>query len=237
MKKIVLLYKVFIPLLSFAAAGFADRRTDYLNYLDPSVKMISISTAVFFILFVFISCLYKSRLSLIFNKIIECLKERNFLATLVIGCLTSTILTVITFFFDIILWIFALFPILLILLVYPVVLSSRLRNKWLLNKKILWLQSITFISLVFSVNIFIFCVEFNILSVPPPLFLGNDRFSFTPMLHYPLDVLFQMFESIILYGLIVMLSLFLVGSGNIIRRLKNKLWQKQESYSFGKNDL
>lgn len=231
MKKICVLLNLCVPIMGFAAAGFADRRIDLLDWLGPSIKMISISTACFFILLFLLSYFYKYRISIIFGKIIEYLRRKRFLATLITGCFTSTILAFITFFLDMIFWFLALLPVLFILTVYPIVLGSRLRNKWLLNKKVLWLQSITFISLVFSVIIFIACVELNILSVPAPFYVGVNRFNSTPFLDYPLDALSHIFEGIIYYGMDVLLSLFFVGLGNILRSLQNNLSHKHGSYS------
>lgn len=230
-KRIGVLLGLGIPLVGFAAIGYANRKADFLSWLSPAVNMISLSTSILFIALIIISFLFKKRLSVAVDKFSAYLRRRNLLSTLVTGCFTSTILAFISLWLDIIFETAALLLFPFILLSYLILLSSRLRKKWLLNKKALWLQTILFLSIIFSVIVFILGVGFHIISIPEPFDARDSRLLFSRILYYPYDAIYQMFQVVIFYGLDVIISLFFVSCGNLLRIFRDKFSQKQESYS------
>ena len=217
---------LFSSLICFGRAGFADAFYDFQAWVYPAYLTCLLIGTCILALLIFLSWRFRTRTDRMCAKASEYLRTHRLLGVLVAGALLAIPLGIAMSVLWQLIWLMAIFVFMGVIYSFPFALAiGRLRNKFLLNRKMLKWGCILAISAILASVLFIVLIELKLLPFSEDSIFARSR-SGIYITSHPWDSLKDIWAMTGLLIVEVIFSLILVLIGKSIRYIYRR---------FGKN--
>lgn len=228
MRKFIFTSLVSIPSLIFAAAGIADRFAEHQKWIFPAyANCLKFGLLILISMFI-VTLIYKEQTQAILGRVSHYMINRPIIAIIFSGFLLAIPIGLICAILWEVLWVFAIFPVMGLMIIFPIIpASKRLREKYLLSVLYLKWSLLISISAIMASSVFIVLTNCHILpdtetSLWAPWFVSRSN-SYT--LTHPCDSMKEIWKMplILIVEIIISITVYLLGILNRYIRKKISL--------------
>lgn len=231
---------LFVNLTAFSAAGFADAYHDHQRWIFPAYAYCLLFGLIILLVLVSMSLMFKTKTRYISEHISEYLIQHPPLAIVFAGILMAIPIGIIIAVSWEIVWFFAIFPVMILMVIFPIVLvNKRFREKLLLSPfGIKWGLLISISSIMASV-LFITLTECNLLIGTGITYLARPDRShpgfYSPT--HPYDSMKEIWSMPLLFTAEIVIALILYSFGIWNRVISGKLSALRHRKQEGMDDI
>lgn len=228
-RKITILLFALLPLISFAAAPWADNFMAERGWMYIAYKYCLIYGIIFFFILGGISLTFKNKINDLFTRFSGFLRQHWFFGLICCGLLLSIPVGFIASTFYFFFWFFAIVPLGLLSLIFIIILSiGKFRKKYLLGPNFLkWLIIFCF-SAIFAVFCFIGTAYFNVFGELSNYFAYYWNHTLVIQRH-PFDSLMYLLPYPLWFSICVIASIVWVTLGILFRKLITFVTEKKDA--------
>lgn len=215
MRKLII-FLLAVPLIAFAAAGFADAYYDHRRWIFPAYAYSLVLGLIVLFGLVTTSLIYKTKTRYISEHISTYLIKHRILAITITGILLAIPIGIICSVSWEIIWFLSVFPFMGLMVIFPIILiNNRFREKYLLS--LFWIKWSLFISIssITASLLFMILTDCNLLSGTDITYLARpDRLhqEFYPSTH-PYDSMKEIWVTPLFFigEIVIALLIYFVG--------------------------